>query len=143
MPDHRTVCSAAAVIMLVATGAFSHTPPDHARVFFVGIEDGQVVASPLKLRFGIEGFGIVPAGTKDKSRHDGGHHHLLVNVDTLPDMDAPIPRDSRHLHFDAGETSTVLDLPAGRHTLQLLLGDEEHEPQDPPLVSERITVIIE
>ena len=142
MHDRRTVGLAAAVMMLVAAGAFGHTPPDHARVFFVGIENGQIVESPFKVRFGIEGFGIVPAGTKDKSRHDSGHHHLLVNVDTLPDMDAPIPRDSRHLHFDAGETEAVLDLRSGRHTLQLLLGDEEHEPQDPPLISERITVIV-
>ena len=143
MFDHRIVGSAAAAMMLAATAVFGHTPPDHARVFFVGIEDGQVVESPFTVRFGIEGFGIVPAGTKDRSRHDGGHHHLLVNVDTLPDMDAPIPRDARHLHFDAGETETVLDLPPGRHTLQLVLGDEEHEPHDPALVSDRITVIVE
>ena len=143
MPCKRSILSASMAMMLAATGAFGHTPPDHARVFFVGIENGQVVESPFTVRFGIEGFGIVPAGTKDKSRHNGGHYHLLVNVETLPDMDAPIPRDSQHLHFDAGETETELDLPPGRHTLQLVLGDEEHEPQDPPLISQRITVIVE
>jgi hypothetical protein len=41
-------------------------------------------------------------------------------------MDAPIPCDGHHLHFDKGETETLLDLPPGTHTLQLLLGDEEH-----------------
>ncbi|MEJ1376804.1 MAG: DUF4399 domain-containing protein, partial [Candidatus Sedimenticola sp. (ex Thyasira tokunagai)] len=35
-----------------------------------------------------------------------------------------------------------LELPSGKHTLQLLLGDEEHEPQDPPLYSDKITIIV-
>lgn len=37
----------------------------------------------------------------------------------------------------------TLDLPTGKHTLQLLLGDEDHEPQDPPLISEKITITVE
>ncbi len=118
----------------------AHTPPPDARVFFVGLKDGAVVESPFKVKFGIEGFGITPAGTKGKIRHQAGHHHLLVDVDQLPDLDGPIPRDERHLHFDGGETETVLDLPPGEHTLQLLLGDEEDEPQYPVLMSEKITV---
>ncbi len=120
----------------------AHTPPPDARVFFVGLEDGAVVESPFKVQFGIEGFGITPAGTRGKIRHQAGHHHLLVDVENLPDLDGPIPRDERHLHFDGGETETVLDLPPGEHTLQLLLGDEDHEPQYPVLKSEKITVTV-
>lgn len=130
-------------LFLISTLAMAHSPPPNARVFFIGIEDGAVVKSPFRVKFGIEGFGITPAGTTGKIRHTAGHHHLLIDVDRLPDMDAPIPRDARHLHFDKGETGTVLDLPPGTHTLQLLLGDEEHEPQDPPLISKKITVKVE
>jgi hypothetical protein len=133
--------------VLVATLAVSiaaaHTPPDHARVYFVGLEDGAVVNSPFTVRFGIDGFGITPAGTTGKRRHTAGHHHLLIDVGGLPNMDEPIPRNPNHLHFDQGETETVLELPSGEHTLQLLLGDEEHEPQSPPLVSEKIRVFVE
>ena len=129
--------------LLITTLATAHTPPPNARVFFIGLEDGAVVKSPFKVKFGIEGFGITPAGTTGKIRHTAGHHHLLVDVDRLPDMDAPIPRDAHHLHFDKGETETVLDLPPGTHTLQLLLGDEAHEPQAPPLLSKKITVHVE
>jgi hypothetical protein len=56
-------------------------------------------------------------------------------------MEEAIPRDSHHIHFGQGETEAVLVLPPGRHTLQLLLGDEEHEPQVSPLLSEKITII--
>ncbi|MCG7876460.1 MAG: DUF4399 domain-containing protein [Candidatus Thiodiazotropha taylori] len=128
------------ILLLVSLTIIAHTPPPGARVFFIDIEDGAMVDSPFKVKFGIEGFGITPAGTKGKIRHQAGHHHLLINVDQLPDLDSPIPRDEHHLHFDNGETEAVLDLPPGIHTLQLLLGDEDHEPQDPVLMSEKITV---
>jgi len=130
------------LVLLTATVASAHSPPEGARVYFIGLVDGAVVKSPFKVKLGIEGFGITPAGTTGKRRHTAGHHHLLIDVEELPDMDAPIPRDARHLHFDQGETETLLDLPPGTHTLQLLLGDEEHEPQDPPLISDKITITV-
>ncbi|MCB1762545.1 MAG: DUF4399 domain-containing protein [Gammaproteobacteria bacterium] len=68
---------------------------------------------------------------------------MLVDVEQLPDLQGEIPRDKRHLHFDQGKTETTLDLPPGPHTLQLLLGDEQHEPQDPPLFSEKITIRVQ
>ncbi|MEW8024989.1 MAG: DUF4399 domain-containing protein [Candidatus Thiodiazotropha sp.] len=132
-----------AALLLSSSISWAHSPPKHAKVFFIGLSDGDVVKSPFKVRFGIQGFGITPAGTKGKIRHTAGHHHLLIDVETLPDLDGPIPRDEHHLHFDNGETEAVLDLPPGEHTLQLLLGDEDHEPQDPVLMSEKITVRVE
>lgn len=35
------------------------------------------------------------------------------------------------------------DLPAGTHTLQLLLGDWLHVPHDPPVLSEVVTITVE
>jgi hypothetical protein len=127
----------------LALPALAHTPPADARVFFVDLQDGAVVHSPFKVHFGIEGFGITPAGTTGKIRHRAGHFHLLVDLDQPPDLDNPIPRDSQHLHFDQGETDATLTLPPGRHSLQLLLGDEAHEPHDPPLISQKITLTVE
>ncbi len=129
-------------ILLMASGPQAHTPPADAKVYFVNLEDGAEVESPFKVEFGITGFGITPAGTKGKVRHKAGHHHLLIDIETSPDMDQPIPNDSQHIHFDQGETEAVVELPPGRHTLQLLLGDEDHEPQDPPLISKKITIIV-
>ncbi len=131
------------LVLLLAGTATAHSPPKGAKVYFIGLDDGAVVKSPVKVQFGIQGFGITPAGTTGKRRHTAGHHHLLIDVQQLPDMDEPIPRDSRHLHFDQGETETRLDLSPGKHTLQLLLGDEQHEPQDPPLFSEKITITVQ
>jgi hypothetical protein len=70
-----------------------------------------------------------------------GHHHLLIDADPPPPGEE-IPNDPQHLHFGLGQTETVLTLPPGRHTLQLILGDENHVPHDPPVMSKRITVTV-
>lgn len=143
MSQRRLSSVIAVILLLVATAiAQGHTPPPGARVYFIGLQDGAMVQSPFMVKFGIESFGITPAGTNGKERHTAGHHHLLIDVDQLPDMDTPIPRDARHLHFDRGETEAILELPPGRHSLQLLLGDEDHEPQYPPLLSDKIQITV-
>ena len=130
------------IMMLSVSLAQAHSPPPEAKIYFIGLTNGALVSSPLRLKFGIEGFGITPAGSKGKIRHTAGHHHLLLDLDDLPDMDEPIPHTANHIHFDKGETEAVLELSPRRHTLQLLLGDEEHEPQAPPLLSERISITV-
>jgi len=129
-------------ITSLSSAALAHSPGEHARVYFKNLKDGDTVSMPYKVEFGIEGYGIVPAGTKDKRRHTAGHHHLLVDHPGNLDLDEPIPHDRNCLHFDQGETETVLNLPPGTHRLQLLLGDEAHEPTDPPLMSPKITITV-
>jgi len=60
----------------------------------------------------------------------------------LPPLDSPIPNDKNHLHFGKGQTEARIELPPGRHTLQLLLGDDSHVPHQPALYSPKITVIV-
>ncbi len=130
------------ILLLVSLTIIAHTPPPGARVFFIGIEDGAVVDSPFKVKFGIEGFGITPAGTKGKIRHQAGHHHLLINVDKMPALDKPLPSDENHRHFGGGQTEVTLELPKGEHSLQLVLGDMNHLPFNPPVISEKITITV-
>ena len=110
-----------------------------ARVFFISPADGDIVTSPVKVEFGIEGMTVVPAG--DDTPHSG-HHHLLIDTG-LPEMGLPIPADANHVHFGDGSTKTEIELEPGQHTLQMLLGDHLHIPHDPPLVSEQITISVE
>lgn len=141
----REKLSAAAIALLLGGASplgWGHTPPAGARVYFIEPADGAVVASPVRVRAGIEGFGIAPAGTKGPRRHTAGHHHVLIDVDELPDLSSPIPRDTHHVHLDGGESEVLLELPPGEHSLQLLLGDEVHEPQEPPLFSEKIRITV-
>jgi hypothetical protein len=110
-----------------------------ARVYIIWPPDGQVIeGGKFWLRMGLSGMGIAPAGLDVPNT---GHHHVLIDT-PLPPLDAPIPNDRNHVHFGAGQTEARVELPPGRHTLQLLLGDVDHVPHDPPLMSPRITVIV-
>jgi len=116
----------------------SEAPPD-AYVYIGWPQDGQVITGTrFKVWFGTRNFGVAPAGV---TKTNTGHHHLIVDA-PLPPLDRPIPSDRNHLHFGLGQTETVLDLPPGKHTLQLLMGDAEHVPHDPPVMSKRIRITV-
>ena len=72
-----------------------------------------------------------------------GHHHLLINVDKLPNLKMPIPADNNHLHFGEGQSEVELNLPEGKHTLQLLIGNHLHIPHSKPIISEKIEISVE
>ncbi|MEQ9518193.1 MAG: DUF4399 domain-containing protein [Parvibaculum sp.] len=135
------------VPLVLAVSAFGasagETPaPEGARVYFILPADGDTVTSPVTVLFGLQGMGIAPAGiAKEKT----GHHHLLINTPMLEgeDLDYSIPADATHVHFGGGQTETNLELSPGTHTLQLLLGDENHVPHNPPIVSDVITINVE
>jgi Domain of unknown function (DUF4399) len=113
--------------------------PDDAKVYILWPSDGQVIqGGKFWLRMGLSNAGIAPAGVE---KANTGHHHVLVDTD-LPPLDQEIPNDKHHLHFGAGQTEARVELPPGRHTLQLLLGDENHVPHNPPLYSKKITVLV-
>ena len=112
---------------------------ENAQVYFIWPADGAVLTNgKFWVRMGLRNMGVAPKGT-DVAKT--GHHHLIIDAD-LPPMDEPIPNDRNHLHFGAGETEARVELPPGKHTLQLLLGDMNHVPHDPPVVSKKITITV-
>jgi hypothetical protein len=117
----------------------SHRMPsaDGASVGFANLTDGAVVPPAFTVRFTISGMGIAPAGSRIENT---GHHHLLVDVPELPDLEQPLPANDHILHFGGGQTSVELNLPEGEHTLQLILADYAHVPHDPPVMSEMISI---
>jgi hypothetical protein len=106
---------------------------------FIWPSDGTVIhGGKFWVRMGLRNMGVAPKGT---NLPNVGHHHLLIDTE-LPPMTEPIPSDRNHLHFGAGETEARIELPPGKHTLQLLLGDNNHIPNDPPVYAKKITVIV-
>jgi len=92
----------------------------------------------MRVWFGLRNMGVAP---KDVKFPNTGHHHLLIDTE-LPPLDQVIPSDRNHLHFGAGETETMLELPPGKHTLQLLMGDDKHIPHNPAVYSKMITITV-
>ena len=161
---HRTIVSIAAVVMLAACahqiesmGSAAPKPMQMsasvpvmqggykkvasapgAELYFINIKNGDVLSNPVRVQFGLRGMGIAPAGIE---KENTGHHHLLIDVDSL-DSNGSIPADDKHRHFGLGQTEVSLEMKPGVHTLQLILGDQNHIPHHPPVVSQRISVTV-
>jgi hypothetical protein len=140
----KKFCAAAAIaISLVSGAAMSGPTPAPANAYaYIGYpNNGQTLSAgkPFRVWFGLRYMGVAPRGVKYPNT---GHHHLLIDTDLPTSMDEAIPSDRQHLHFGAGETETTLELPPGKHTLQLLMGDENHVPHNPPVYSKKITIYV-
>lgn len=112
-----------------AAPAPSSTTPAR-RVYFVEPQDGATVKSPVKARFGVEGYELapVPAGTinPDQVRPGMGHHHLGIDMDCLPPGTEIVKGTPNWIHFGKGETEIDVQLEPGQHKLTLQLGDDLH-----------------
>jgi hypothetical protein len=134
------VVTAALALAATVVWAQDRTPsPAGASVYIISPKDGAKVSSPFVVEFGLKGMGVAPAGVKIENT---GHHHLLIDTDAPADLSAPLPSSDKVMHFGKGQTQTTLTLPPGKHTLQLLLGDNSHVPHNPPVISKKITVTV-
>lgn len=136
-----TILLALWIVPRIALAQMERTPsPEGAMVYIITPHDGETITGgDVTVRFGLKGMGVAPAGIDFP---DTGHHHLLINVAELPALDAPMPSDEHHLHFGKGQTETTLHLEPGTYTLQLVLGDRNHVPHDPPVISDKITITV-
>ena len=116
------------------------TSPPGAKVYFIGLKNGDTVGQTVVVHFGLSGMGIAPAGVDAPAT---GHHHLVVDADTPP-LNTYLPTDNpQHvMHFGKGQTEVELKLTPGRHTLQLVFADMDHKPHTPPVVSEKIAITV-
>lgn len=140
MLTRRSLLSTAAALM-VPSGVFAApTPaPKDAYLYIIWPLDGARIKGAFWCRFGLRNMGVTRAGD---ATPNAGHHHLLIDVTEPIAPNEPIPQDKNHLHFGAGQTEARVDLPPGKHTLQLVLGDAQHVPFSPLLVSKKITITV-
>src|SRR6202048_4068015 len=133
--------AAAAVLLWANVAIAGSTQANPKAIVYIGWpNDGQVLPAgkPFRVWFGLRYMGVAPSGVQFPNT---GHHHLLIDT-ALPPMDQKIASNRNPLHFGAGETETSLELPPGKHTLQLLLGDANHVPHNPPVYSKKITIFV-
>jgi hypothetical protein len=129
--------SAACLPAFAAEGLSTPAPAD-AQVYFITPGNGATVGESFAVRFGLRGMGVAPAGVEIANT---GHHHLLIDGPQV-DLSLPLPASEQVIHFGKGQTETVVNLPPGTHTLQLVLGNHLHVPHTPPVRSETIRVTV-
>ena len=132
---------AASTFLAVPAFAERTMAPEGARAYIVSPEAGATVSSPVTIVFGLEGMGIAPAGVEAENT---GHHHLLIDIAPEDlDLSTALPADDNVRHFGGGQTQVTVELEPGEHSFQLLLGDHNHIPHEPPVVSEVVTFTVE
>ena len=124
------------IFVLCSSLAFS----SENKLYFIEPKDGATLNGPVKIVFGLSGMGVAPAGIDFPNT---GHHHLLVDIENLPDLTKPIPANKNHIHFGKGQTEVLIDLPKGKRSLQLLLGNYLHVPHKKPVISDKIYIHVE
>jgi hypothetical protein len=143
MLPRRHFAAIAAVTATLAAGASAQMPrtksAEGTKVTIDAPANGATVSSPFTVKFGLKGMGVAPAGINHPNT---GHHHLLIDVDKLPDFAAALPATDNIRHFGGGQTEAELTLPPGKHTLQLVFADYLHIPHDRPVTSEKITITV-
>lgn len=148
MRNLKFVVATCMAILVSAPLQAGDTPsaPD-AKQYFINLADGDTVTGPVLVQMGLSGMGIAPAGVE---KENTGHHHILLN--RAPFGEGPedgdmiengLASDDNHLHFGGGQTEVSLELPAGTHTLQLVLGDQFHVPHEPIVMSQQIRITVE
>jgi hypothetical protein len=140
MHSKATILAAMTIAVMGSAPAFAATPaPNNAEAYIIWPPNGAVInGGKFWVRMGLRNMGVCPKGV---SVANCGHHHLLVDTDLIP-AGEQIPSDRNHLHFGAGETEARIELPPGKHTLQMLMGDQDHRPHDPPVHSKKISITV-
>lgn len=135
-----TLCAIATLMGGIMPAQAAGAPsPENAQVYIIWPQNGAVInGGKFWLRMGLRNMGVAPKGVE---LPNVGHHHVLIDTE-LPPVGQQIPSDRNHLHFGAGETEARIELPPGKHTLQLLLGDHNHVPHDPPVYSKKISITV-
>lgn len=132
-----TLTAAAAVTLLALTGCASQMSAPSQNVSILEPADGATVGTTFKVRFGVKGLEVAPAGDIVAN---SGHHHLLVNLDSLPAGES-IPFSEKHIHFGKGQTEAEVKLAPGTYKLTAQFANGAHQSYGKPL-SQTINVTV-
>ena len=121
LPRHLATLAALTAALLLS--ACQHLGAPGQAVSLLEPANGAIVSSPFKLRFGVAGLTVEPAGD---IKAGSGHHHLLINLDAVPAGES-VPFTDRHLHFGKGQTETDVTLPPGSYKLTAQFANGAHQ----------------
>jgi len=108
-----------------------------ASVSFTSPEDGDTVASSVKVAMEAEGITIEPAA--NGVRDGAGHLHIMIDTDCLAEGEA-IPNDDTHKHYGMAQTEAELVLAPGEHELCLQAGNGAHSALP---ITDKISITVE
>jgi hypothetical protein len=131
------VASFSFAALLVISGCASQPAEPAQQVSILEPANNAVVGTTFKVRFGVKGLEVAPAGDIVAN---SGHHHLLINLDPIATGES-IPFTERHMHFGKGQTEAEVKLAPGVYKLTAQFANGAHQSYGKPL-SQTITVTV-
>ena len=117
-----------ALLLTFSVNSFAKNHEVKQRVFFENLKDGDVVSSPVKIKMGVKGYEVKPAGSIKPTE---GHHHIIIDRAALPAGQMVPPNDATHIHFGKAQTEAEVALAPGPHTVTLQFADGAHKSYGP------------
>lgn len=116
--------------------------PDDLGVAWLEPADGATVTSPFKVRFGMTGAEMSPAGQNalDKTV---GHHHISVGKGVVTPGYALPMGTGDYLHYGKAQTEAEVTLPPGTYELTMQFADAAHRSYGEALASKTIKVTVQ
>jgi hypothetical protein len=103
--------------------------PVEPGVHFARLTEGAQIGTETQVSFALKGKDIKPAGEAVDEK-TSGHHHLIIDGAAIAEGTV-VPMDDKHLHFGKGQTSTMVKLTPGAHSLTLQFADGAHRSYGP------------
>lgn len=130
--------AAAAALLVLAACAMPGTMAEPAQsVSLLEPVNGATVPTTFKVRFGVKGMAVTPAGAITEN---SGHNHLLINQMPVK-AGQSVPFDDQHKHFGAGQTEAMITLPPGQYKLTSQFANGAHQSYGAPMsASIQVTV---
>lgn len=113
------------------------TPAPTQSVSLLEPANGATVGTTFKVRFGVKGMKVAPAG---EIVADSGHNHLLINQMPVPKGES-VPFDEQHKHFGAGQTEAMITLPPGQYKLTSQFANGAHQSYGAPMSSTALITV--
>lgn len=116
--------------------------PSDLGVAWLEPQNGATVKSPFKVRFGMTGAEMSPAGQNPLDK-TVGHHHISVNKGVVtPGFALPMGTGD-YLHYGKAQTEAEVTLEPGTYKLTMQFADAAHRSYGKKLASKTIKITVE
>ncbi len=128
---------ATAALAATLAGCTSAPSAPAQQVSILEPANNATVGSTFKVRFGVNGLQVAPAGDIVAN---SGHHHLLINLDSIASGES-IPFTEKHMHFGKGQIEADVKLTPGVYKLTAQFANGAHQSFG-KVLSDTITVTV-
>ena len=118
-----SLATCAALLLLTACARPGTVAEPAQAVSLLEPANGATVPTTFKVRFGVKGMAVAPAGAIVAN---SGHNHLLINQMPVKAGES-VPFDDQHKHFGAGQTEAMITLPPGTYKLTSQFANGAHQ----------------